>query len=271
MYGNQQQNPWGQRQPGPPPGYGHPGMQPHWAGGPTPGVPGPWHGQAPSPEAVNKFVTRVFGWMGMGLGLTAMVAWFFASQAQELVIQVMTHPVLRWVVMLAPLGLVLALQGMIERLSVATATAMFLIYAAVLGFSLSTIFFIYTAGSIAGTFLATAMTFGFMFVLGWTTKRDLTSMGSILIMAVWGLFVASIINIFLASSALYWVITYVGVLVFVGLTAYDAQKIKEIAMSGENPDSTNMQKMAIIGALHLYLDFINLFLMLLRILGARRE
>ena len=156
----------------------------------------------------------------------------------------------------------------LQKMSAEAATASFIIYSALNGVTFSLLLLIYTGASIASTFMITALTFGAMSAYGYFTKRDLTSMGSYLRMALFGLIIASVINIFWANGTMYWIISYVGVLLFVGLTAYDTQKIKRMGASVEGVQTT--QKVAIMGALMLYLDFINLFLMLLRILGGRK-
>ncbi|MBB5753420.1 Bax inhibitor-1/YccA family protein [Prosthecomicrobium pneumaticum] len=176
---------------------------------------------------------------------------------------------LMWVVFLAPLALVLVLSFGVHRMSVATAQAVFWAYAALVGVSLASIFMIYTAESITRVFFITAATFGAMSLWGYTTKRDLTGMGSFLFMGLIGIIIASIVNIFLASSALQFAVSIIGVLVFTGLTAYDTQKIKEMYYVGD--DGAVAGRKAIMGALTLYLDFINLFLMLLRLFGSNRE
>ena len=173
-----------------------------------------------------------------------------------------------WVIIFAPLALVFFLSFRISKMSVGAAQATFWIYAALVGVSLATIFVVYTATSITQVFFITAATFGAMSLWGYTTKRDLTGMGSFLFMGLIGIIIASIVNIFLGSSALAFAISVIGVLIFTGLTAYDTQKIKE--MYTVNDDGTVAGRKAIMGALSLYLDFINLFLMLLRLFGDRR-
>jgi FtsH-binding integral membrane protein len=175
---------------------------------------------------------------------------------------------LRWVVMLAPLGMVLVLSFGINRLSAATAQLLFWVYSALMGISLSTIFVLYTGASVTQVFFVTAATFGAMSLYGYTTKRDLTGWGSFLFMGLIGIIIASVVGFFVQSSALQFVISVAGVLIFTGLTAYDTQKIKEIYYVGD--DGTVTGRKAIMGALNLYLDFINLFLMLLRLMGNRR-
>jgi FtsH-binding integral membrane protein len=174
----------------------------------------------------------------------------------------------KWLVMLAPLGLVMFLSFGINRLSASRALTLFFVYAGLLGLSLASIFMVYTGVSIARVFFISAATFGAMSLYGYTTQRDLTGVGSFLFMGLIGVVIASLVNIFLQSSGLGWVISVAGVLIFVGLTAYDTQKIKE--MYDVNDDGTIAGRKAVMGALTLYLDFINLFLMLLRLFGDRR-
>ena len=258
-YGHQPQpaGPYGQ------PPYGH---DPHGQGpyGHDPyGAP-----QAPraTEDDVQRFTTRVFGWMGMGLGLTAFVAWMLyqTGYVWDIVTSGLALPLF-----LVQIGLVWYLSARIYKLSLPAAMGLFLFYSAFNGVVFSSIFVLYELGSIAMVFGITTLMFGFMFVLGWTTKRDLTSMGSFLIMGVWGLVIASLANFLLKSPALYWAVTYIGVGIFIGLIAYDAQKIRRMAEQGD-VDSEVQQKNSIIMALAIYLDFINLFLLLLRILGNRR-
>lgn len=178
----------------------------------------------------------------------------------------------RWVflgLVFGQLGMVIYLSARIEKMSAATATMVFLGYSGLTGLTLASIFLIYTSASIATTFFVTAGTFGLMSVYGYVTKRDLTGMGSFLMMGLVGMILASVVNMFFNNSTVYWITTYIGIFIFVGLTAYDTQKIKEMgSLALENPEME--QKGAIIGALRLYLDFINLFLLLLRLMGNRR-
>jgi FtsH-binding integral membrane protein len=224
-------------------------------------------------EGLRSYMLKVYNYMGIGLVVTGLVAWF-ANQAAvtdagqltawgELLY---TSP-LMWVVMLAPLGFVLVLSFGINKLSVGAAQATFWAFAAVMGLSLSSIFMVYTDASIAKVFFITAATFGAMSLWGYTTKRDLTGMGSFLFMGLIGLIIAMVVNIFLQSSMLEFAISAIGVLIFVGLTAYDTQKIKE--SYSESHGAEVLAKGAIMGALSLYLDFINLFMMLLRLFGNR--
>jgi FtsH-binding integral membrane protein len=215
----------------------------------------------------QSVLTQVYAWMTAGLLTTGAIAMFVAS-SPALVSLIFGNMVLFFGLIIAELVLVWVLSANIMRLAPATATAMFLGYAALNGLTLAIIFLAYTAESIAGTFFVTAGTFGAMSAYGYFTKRDLSGMGNFLFMALIGLIIASVVNIFVASSALYWIITYAGVLIFVALTAYDTQKIKR--MIAEVRDEQSERRVAVLGALRLYLDFINLFLFLLRILGNRR-
>lgn len=219
-------------------------------------------------EARKVFVAKVYAWMCFGLLLTALVAMYISS-SRELVTAIFKTPFVFMGLIIAELGLVVALTAAINRISAFAATAMFVLYAALSGVTLSIIFMVYTAESITSTFFITSVTFGSLAVYGYVTKTDLTSVGNICFMLLIGLIVASVVNIFLKAEMLYWITTYAGVAIFVGLTAYDAQKIKRMAPADQN-DTENMQKGAIIGALALYLDFINLFLLLLRLFGRRR-
>ncbi len=218
---------------------------------------------------LRSYMLQVYNYMTLGLGVTGVVAFFFnrwVMSSPQLIETFYVGP-LFWVIALAPLALVLVLSFGVSRLSLGAAQAAFWAFAVAMGLSLSSIFAAYTGESIARVFFITAGTFGAMSLWGYTTKRDLTSMGSFLFMGLIGLIIASVVNIFLASSALAFGISIVGVLVFVGLTAYDTQKIKEMYFEGD--DVATMGKKTIMGALSLYLDFINLFLMLLRLFGNR--
>lgn len=220
-------------------------------------------------EASTIFLAKVFNWMALGLGLTGVIAWFTASSG--LAAQLAQGP-LFMILLIAELGLVFYLSARIEKIEPATATGLFLGYAALNGLTLSMIFLAYTQSSIAATFFITAGMFGAMAVYGLVTKRDLSGMGSFLFMGLIGIIIASIVNIFLKSSSLYWAISLIGVFVFVGLTAYDVQKIKRIGEQGIMEQGEGaIKKGAIMGALALYLDFINLFLMLLRFFGGSRS
>jgi FtsH-binding integral membrane protein len=220
-------------------------------------------------EASTVFLAKVFNWMAIGLGLTGLIAFFTASSG--LALSIAASP-LFMILLLAELGLVFFLSARIEKIQAGTATGLFLGYSVLNGLTLSTIFLAYTRASIGGTFLITAGMFGAMAVYGMVTKRDLSGMGSFLFMGLIGIILASVVNIFLKSSSLYWAISVIGVLVFVGLTAWDVQKIKTMGEQGIMEQGEGaIRKGAIIGALALYLDFINLFLMLLRFFGGSRD
>ena len=221
----------------------------------------------------KTFLSGVFMWMGIALGITAVVAWLFASTPSLLTILINTETgrmsVMGWIVTFAPLGLVLWMSMGFQRLNASTMLLIFVGYSILMGASLSFIFLIYSLGSIAKTFIITAGMFGFMAILGYTTKTDLTKFGSIMLMGLVGIIIASIVNIFMQSTSLEYIISFLGVLIFTGLTAYDVQKLKRIG--GQVDGSSEMaRKVTIMGALTLYLDFINLFLFLLRFFGNRK-
>ncbi|SUC43149.1 Inner membrane protein YbhL [Providencia stuartii] len=206
--------------------------------------------------------------MTVGLLLTAFVAW--STLNSGLFYTIATNNVLFFGLIIVEFGLVLGLSFLLPRMSGMMATGMFMLYSVLTGLTISVVLAAYTMESVAGTFFITAAMFGALSVYGYTTKRSLSGIGNFLFMALIGLIIASIVNIFMKSSALYWVITYAGVLIFAGLTAYDTQKLKEMGAQIDVEDKESMRKLAILGALNLYLDFINLFLMLLRIFGDRR-
>jgi len=213
----------------------------------------------------NSLVRQVYTWMGLGLAITAILA--MVTVATPGMLQaIVGNRMVFYGLMIGELALVFILSGAINRLSATAATLLFLGYSALNGLTLSVIFVVYTADSIASTFAVTAAMFGAMSVYGYVTKKDLTSWGSFLFMGLIGIVIASLVNIFMQSSAVSWVVSGIGVIVFTGLTAYDTWKIKELAAAGEEG-----RKPAIIGALTLYLDFINLFLMLLRFMGGKRD
>ena len=219
---------------------------------------------------VNEYVRSVYNWMAAGLGITGTVAYFVANSPA--MIQTIFGSGLLWVLIIAQLGLVVAISGFISRISSGVATGLFLLYSTLTGVTLSSIFLIYTSESIVSVFFICAGTFVVCSIYGWTTKKDLTSWGSFFFMGLVGIIIASIVNIFLKSSALHMMISYIGVFVFVGLTIYDTNKIKQMAASmPADVDGSTVRKGAIIGALSLYLDFINLLLMLLRIFGSSRN
>ena len=215
---------------------------------------------------LRDHMQRVYGYMAGGLALTGIVAYAAAASGFY---QSIAGTGLIWIVMLAPLAFVLAISFGIERMSAATAAVLFWIYAAVMGLSLCGIFLVYTGTSIARVFLITAATYGAMSLYGYTTRSDLSGFGSFLFMGLIGIVIASLVNIFIGSNILQFAISIIGVLVFVGLTAYDTQRIKQMYLVSDSPQIAG--KKAVLGALALYLDFINLFMMLLQLFGRRRE
>lgn len=232
-------------------------------------------------EGLRAHMNKVYGLMAGGMAITGVVAWLFAAmsatvdaagqmQLTPFGAAIYTSP-LKWVLMFAPLVVVFAFSATLHKMATSTAQMVFWAYAALMGASLSSIFLVYTGVSIATTFLVTSIAFAGLSLYGYTTKRNLTAFGSFLMMGVIGLVVASIVNIFLASSALQFAISVIGVLLFAGLTAYDTQNIKNTYLQMVNSDRDFLGKAAILGALQLYLDFINLFMFLLQFLGDRRE
>jgi FtsH-binding integral membrane protein len=226
---------------------------------------------------LRAYMIRVYNYMAAGVALTGVVAWltFSAAVVQtsaglQLTAfgQAVFQSPLMWVLVLAPLGLVFAISFGINRMQPATALMLFFVYAGLLGLSLASIFLIYTGESVTRVFFISAATFGALSLWGYTTKRDLTGMGSFMFMGLIGIIIASLVNIFLCSSGLDWAISVIGVIVFAGLTGWDTQRIKE--MYSPMDDGTIGGRKAVMGALSLYLDFINLFLMLLRLMGDRR-
>jgi uncharacterized protein len=211
--------------------------------------------------AQSGVMRGVYGWMGAGLAVTAFFSLMTAS-SPALLQAILGNRILFYALVFGELGLVVGISGAINRISAATATLLFLAYAALNGVTMSTIFVAYTSSSIASTFLITAGMFGAMSLFGYLTKSDLSSWGSFCFMGLVGILIASLVNIFLHSSMIYWIVSFCGIIVFTGLTAYDTQKIKLIGNQG--------RKGAILGALTLYLDFINMFLILLRLTGERR-
>jgi len=225
----------------------------------------------PRSEAlVNDFVRSVYNWMAAGLAVTGGMAFYVANN--ESILSVISSPLIQIVLFVAVIGLVVSISGMVNRMSAGTATCLFVVYSALMGVFLAPIFIVYTQASIASTFFICAGTFVGCSIYGWTTKRDLTSLGGFLMMGLIGIIIASLVNMFIRSSAMHYIIGYIGVIVFVGLTAYDTQKLKNMALTQPaDLDGAVMRKGAILGALSLYLDFINLFLMLLRIFGQGRD
>ncbi len=216
----------------------------------------------------QRYMVKVYGWMSLALMITGFVAMFVASST-GLIEMIIGNRIVFYGLIIVELLAVFSLAGWISKMSASTATAIFIAYSALNGLTLSVIFVIYTAESIASTFFITAGTFAVMSIYGYTTKSDLSKWGNLLFMALTGLVIASIVNLFMQDETLYWITTYAGVLIFVGLTAYDTQKIKATNIIG-NEGTEEDSKEAIMGALTLYLDFINLFLYLLRIFGKRK-
>jgi FtsH-binding integral membrane protein len=220
-------------------------------------------------EASTVFLAKVFNWMALGLGITGLVAYFTAHTS--LAMAIIGSPIF-FILMIGELGLVFYLSARIEKIQASTASSLFIGYSVLNGLTLSVVFLAYTSSSIAGTFFITAGMFGAMAVYGLVTKRDLSGWGSFLFMGLVGIIIASIVNIFLKSSGMYWMISLIGVFIFTALTAYDVQKIKRIGEEGIMTQGHEaIRKGSIMGALSLYLDFINLFLMLLRFFGGSRD
>jgi hypothetical protein len=213
-------------------------------------------------------MTKVYNWMALALLITGVVAYITAT-TPGMIGTIVGSKLLFYGLLIGELLLVVYLTSAIRRLSQTAAIAVFLIYSLINGLTLSVLFLVYTSASISTTFFVTAGTFAAMSFYGYTTKRDLTSIGNVAFMALIGIIIASVVNFFLKSEMMYWIITYLGVAVFVGLTAYDTQKLKRIGSEGFTTEES-MEKMSILGALTLYLDFINMFLFLLRILGDRK-
>ena len=230
-------------------------------------------------EGLRAYMLKVYNYMTTGLLLTGLVAYFFGKASivtNELgqiigitsIGAMLFGSPLKWIVMLAPLGFVFYLSAKINKMSVSSAQITFWIFSAIMGLSLASIFIVYTQASIARVFFISSGTFAAMSLYGYTTKKDLTKLGGFLFMGLIGIIIASLVNLFFQSSALHFAISVIGVLVFVGLTAYDTQSIKNMYYAGDS-ESVGGKK-ALMGALRLYLDFINLFIMLLRLFGQRR-
>lgn len=218
-------------------------------------------------QAFPVLMRKVYVWMTLALVITGFTAYGVANSPGVLQ-AIYTNPVIFWGLIIAEFALVIGVSAAINRLSLTTATLMFVLYSVINGAMLSSIFLVYTQSSITTVFFITAGTFGAMALVGYTTKTDLTTMGKYLFMALIGLIIATLVNLFLKSSGMTMILSYVGVLIFVGLTAYDSQKIKEMLLQA--PDAgEGAQKLALLGALTLYLDFINLFIYLLRIFGKK--
>ena len=230
-------------------------------------------------EGLRAYMLKVYNYMATGVLLTGIIALLsfkmsVITDANGSIVSLTDFgnalylSGLKWIVMLAPLGVVFYMSFGIRKMSAAKAQTTFWIFAALMGLSLSSILLVYTGLSVTRVFFITSATFGAMSIYGYTTKRDLTKLGSFLFMGLIGIIIASVVNLFLKSPAMYWIISYLGVLIFIGLTAYDTQKIKNMYASTDSGEIIG--KKAVMGALTLYLDFINLFIMLLRIFGQRR-
>jgi len=217
--------------------------------------------------AAGQFMTKVYGWMSFAMFLTALMAWTVASSEAALAV-VYKNSFVFFGLLIGQLALVWIISASINRLSLGMVSFLFVFYSLLNGVTFSFIFLVYTSESITSAFVVTGLTFAAMSIYGFTTKKDLSGWGNILFMALIGLIIASVVNIFFANSTLYWIVTYAGILIFVGLTAYDTQKLKR--MSYQISDDETAGKLAIRGALSLYLDFINLFLLILRLLGNRK-
>lgn len=229
-------------------------------------TPPPYRGVSVK-EQTNSVMKRVYVRMTIGLLVSAFVALGVAA-TPSVAAFILTNRIVFWGLWIAMLAMAFIIPARLTKMSSGTVLALFVLFSALMGVSLSSIFYVYTASSITATFFITAGTFGAMSVYGYFTKADLSRMGSFLMMALIGLIIASVVNIFWANSGLYWIITYGGVLIFVGLTAWDTQQVKQLAAA--NLDPAMADKLATMGAMNLYLDFINLFLYLLRIFGDRR-
>ena len=239
------------------------GSQPRWTVRPAAGGV-----RADIDVGLREYMLRIYNYMASGLALTGIVAYVFAQSG--FYAQVAATPLI-YLIMLAPLGFVMAISFGLQRMQASTLQLLFWVFAGVMGLSLASIFLVFTGASIARVFFITAGTFAAMSLYGYTTKRDLSQFGSFLMMGLIGIVIASLVNIFLASSALQFAISVIGVIVFVGLTAWDTQRIKEQYYELQYADGETASKAAIMGALNLYLDFINLFMMLLQLLGVRRD
>ena len=224
--------------------------------------------QTAQQSAVATLFKSLYMQMAAALTVTGLVSYFLA-QSENFWNFLATNPSIVWIAFFAQLGLVIWMSAGIMRMSMTTATLLFILYSVLMGVTMSSIFLVYTMGSIASTFFITAGMFFAMSLIGYITRLDLTKVGSILFMALIGIIIASVVNIFLGSETLYWIVSYAGVVIFVGLTAYDTQKLKHMFLNYGSVDEMG-QKLALLGALTLYLDFINLFLFLLRIFGDRR-
>ncbi|MCR8917687.1 Bax inhibitor-1/YccA family protein [Bacteroides sp. ET225] len=219
--------------------------------------------------AQTALFRSVYVWMTLALAITGFVA-LYVAKSYTLINAMAQNSMMFWILLIAEVGLVMFLSARIHRISFTTATILFILYSVLNGVTMSVLFMVYTMSSIATTFFVTAGTFGATALYGYVTKKDLTRIGSLCIMGVIGLIIASLVNLFLQNSMMDLVISYIGVLLFVGLTAYDSQKIKQLLSGDDVEVNETTQKIALMGSLTLYLDFINLFIYLLRILGDRK-
>jgi len=218
---------------------------------------------------VNEFIRSVYNWMAIGLGITGLVA-FYVSNSEAMLKLIFGNQLVFFGLIIGELALVFSISARVNKMKASTATSLFMLYAALNGMTLSAIFLVYTRSSITSTFFVCAATFIASSIYGMVTKRDLTSMGQFMFMGLIGIIIASVVNFFIRSSGVSLIVSYIGVIVFVGLTAYDTQKLRTMALTQPaGIDGATLRKGAILGALTLYLDFINLFLMLLRIMGSR--
>jgi len=236
------------------------GSQPRWTVRPA-------DAQVGIDVGLREYMLRVYNYMASGLALTGIVAYAFAQYL--FANPALAHSPVMFLIMLAPLGLVMWLSFGLNRMQASTAQLLFWVYAGVMGLSLASVFLVFTGVSIARVFFITAGTFGAMSLYGYTTRRDLSQFGSFLFMGLIGIIIAGLVNIFIGSTALQFAISVIGVIVFTGLTAWDTQQIKEMYYEGDDYETGS--KKAIMGALRLYLDFINLFMMLMQLLGTRRD
>ena len=227
------------------------------------------HVEGRSLPALSTCMVKVCWWMTFALAVSGFCAWI-VGHSQWLIQTFVKNPILFTVLLIAEIGLVIGIGAGIRKLSAATASALFILYSALNGITLSVVFLAYTQSSIVTVFGITAATFAVTAVFGAVTRMDLSRLGGLLLMALFGVIIASLVNFFMKSEMLYWICSYAGVVIFVGLTAYDAQKIKRAYLAIDPDDSENVGRLVVIGALELYLDFVNLFLYLLRIFGKRR-
>lgn len=218
----------------------------------------------------NALIRSVYNWMMLGLSISGLTA-FLTSTSPGIQQLIFGNPYMIWVLFIVEIGLVIAISSGMQRMTASTAAGLFLLFSFVNGATLSSVFIIYSSTSIAGTFFITGLTFGAMSVYGYYTKTDLTSWGQFLFMGLIGIIIASVVNFFLHNPMIDWIVSFIGIFIFVGLTAYDTQKIRRIGENMAADDSEGFGKFAVIGALSLYLDFINLFLMLLRFFGRGRD